>query len=549
MSDMTNQTVVYKFEIQSPVDSIKTLALQDWLTKIPGMEKVDVNFEKSLIRTIGSLEITEEKIKQFAAEKGIILKSFESGSQNLNPARNVELKVGIIGMHCRSCELLIENEFENIPGVQKVKANADLGQVRLVCDSASLPSRKTLNDKLVKHGYHLAGKNNQNQQAQDEHQQKPKFSQLVGAFLVVIILGYLLAKLGLLQTNKEIDGTAGFFAIFILGLIAASSSCIAVSGGLLLSVVERVSDRYKLLPGRARMLPVGLFVIGRIIGYTVFGAMVAGIGKALSPSALVTGLIAIAAALFMFVMGLDMLHIAPKWLKLLMPRMPKFLGHKVLGDNQHNHYFSPAVFGALTFFLPCGFTQALQLYVLSTGNIWTGALVMFAFALGTAPALLALGWASNALKGKAGQIFFRFAGAAVIVLGLYNFNNGLTLVGHPIILSSFSKSVATENSDNAAADQSVTQDGDVQVVKTSFTASGYSPSTFTVKAGQPVRWEVDGAGYSGGCRSFLQIPKLNMGKAMASGINVIEFTPAEAGTYTFSCGMGMYRSSFTVINS
>ena len=126
---MTNQTVVYKFEIQSPVDSIKTLALQDWLTKIPGMEKVDVNFEKSLIRTIGSLEITEEKIKQFAAEKGIILKSFESGSQNLNPARNVELKVGIIGMHCRSCELLIENEFENIPGVQKVKANADLGQV------------------------------------------------------------------------------------------------------------------------------------------------------------------------------------------------------------------------------------------------------------------------------------------------------------------------------------------------------------------------------------------------------------------------------------
>lgn len=549
MADMTNQTVVHKFGIQSPIDSVKILALQDRLREIPGMERVDVNFEKRLIRAIGSFKITPEKIKQSAAEKGVILKSLEPISQNLNSAGNVELKVGIIGMHCRSCELLIENEFKNIPGVQKVKANADLGQVRLFCDSANLPSGKTLNDKLTKHGYHVAGKNNQNQQVQDEHRQKPKFFQLIEAFLVVIILGYLLSKLGLLQTNKEIDGTAGFFAVFILGLIAASSSCIAVSGGLLLSVVERVSDRYKILPGRARMLPVSLFVIGRITGYTVFGAMVAGIGQALSPSAFVTGLIAMAAALFMFVMGLDMLHIAPKWLKLLMPRTPKFLSRRVLSDNQHNHYFSPAVFGALTFFLPCGFTQALQLYVLSTGNVLTGALVMLAFALGTAPALLALGWASNALKGKAGQVFFRLAGAAVIVLGLYNFNNGLTLIGYPISLPSFSKSVATENTASSADSQAVTQEGDVQVVRTSFTASGYSPSTFTVKAGQPVRWEVNGAGYSGGCRSFLQIPKLNVDKAMDSGINVIEFMPTEAGTYTFSCGMGMYRSSFTVINS
>ncbi|NCP77121.1 sulfite exporter TauE/SafE family protein [bacterium] len=41
--------------------------------------------------------------------------------------------------------------------------------------------------------------------------------------------------------------------------------------------------------------------------------------------------------------------------------------------------------GALTFFLPCGFTLAMQAYAITTGSFITGALTMMAFALGTAP--------------------------------------------------------------------------------------------------------------------------------------------------------------------
>ena len=31
------------------------------------------------------------------------------------------------------------------------------------------------------------------------------------------------------------------------------------------------------------------------------------------------------------------------------------------------------------------------------------------------------------------------------------------------------------------------------------------------------------------------------------GLNVFEFTPTEAGTYTYTCGMGMFAASITVI--
>ena len=49
-----------------------------------------------------------------------------------------------------------------------------------------------------------------------------------------------------------------------------------------------------------------------------------------------------------------------------------------------------AIVGAATFFLPCGFTQAVQIYALSTANPLTAGLVMATFAVGTTPGLLAL---------------------------------------------------------------------------------------------------------------------------------------------------------------
>ena len=57
------------------------------------------------------------------------------------------------------------------------------------------------------------------------------------------------------------------------------------------------------------------------------------------------------------------------------------------------------------FFLPCGFTQALQLYVLGKGSFATGAVTMLVFALGTLPALLSLSALSSFAKGDFQKAF------------------------------------------------------------------------------------------------------------------------------------------------
>src|SRR3989338_10417478 len=127
----------------------------------------------------------------------------------------------------------------------------------------------------------------------------------------------------------------------------------------------------------------------------------------------------------MFVMGLEMLGLAPAWLPKFMPRLPKSLGHKVMNLEKKEHRLTPALLGAGTFFLPCGFTQALQLYVLSTGSAAAGALTMLVFSLGTLPSLLSVGAVSSYVRGTSKRLFMQFAGVAVIVLGVFNLISGV----------------------------------------------------------------------------------------------------------------------------
>ena len=76
------------------------------------------------------------------------------------------------------------------------------------------------------------------------------------------------------------------------------------------------------------------------------------------------------------------------------PRLPAGLSRTLGIDTAADGSYSDirtALVGAATFFLPCGFTQAVQIYAISTANPLTAGLVMATFAVGTTPGLLALG--------------------------------------------------------------------------------------------------------------------------------------------------------------
>lgn len=456
------------------------------------------------------------------------------------------MKVCIDGMTCRSCELTIERKFRNVPGVHKVDVNAHTGLARIVTKDGAHVDIQHLRSALSGEKYTLRG--TEEQRVQAVCAERPSLMRLVGLFALVFLLGTLFEKLGIFGVNTTITQSMSFAAAVVLGLVAGTSSCLAVAGGLLLSSAAKFNERYRGGSANDRFRPVFLFVLGRVIGYGLLGGLIGLLGTAFTFSPFVTGGLIVLAAVYMMIMGLDMLAISPRWLKACMPRMPKSISRCVVDAEGKEHWSAPFLLGGATFFLPCGFTQALQVYALTTGSFWQSALMLAGFAVGTAPALLALGWASSSLKGKAGRFFFQFSGALVIMLGIWNIQNGLALAG--VSAPDLSFESKTTQVVKAASDPNVKLVNGVQLINMSLTAIApyYSPSNeFTVKAGVPVRWQINGGG--SGCRSFFRIPKLGVSEALNNEKTVMNFTPEKPGSYLFSCSMGMYRGTLHVASS
>ncbi len=518
-----------KLSLIAPLSGVDEAARR--LRSIPGVERVDINEAKRLFRIVSE--------RPFAVPDGFAQISAEGGSASggdAPPAASERCDVMIAGMSCHSCEVKIERAWKQLPGVRKVDVNARTGRGRIVCDGPA-PTIADLHGAVRDMGYAVGAPGSVPQTSSKPGRLPPL--QLAGLFALVFFLGLALRKAGLLNLGANVPEATSLFSVFLIGLLAASSSCIAVSGGLMLSGVTSFAARNPQASLFKKLQPIALFIAGRLAGYGFFGGLIGLIGKAIAPPPLVTGLITAAVAVFMVVMGLDMLGIAPRWLKHILPRLPKSIAHRVMDAQGGAHPLLPLALGAGTFFLPCGFTQSLQLYALTTGSFWGGASTLAAFALGTAPALFALGWASSALKGRAGRFFLRFSGALVVMLGFWNVQNGLAVAGVSIQLPRFAAAAP------AAAASGKLVDG-VQVVDIDVSPAGYTPNAFTLTAGVPAKLRLGGR--PSGCLSGFVIPKLNIQRTLSAGtVTEIAFTPKDRGTYNFSCAMGMYRGKFTVL--
>jgi hypothetical protein len=200
--------------------------------------------------------------------------------------------------------------------------------------------------------------------------------------------------------------------------------------------------------------------------------------------------------------------------------------------------------GAATFFLPCGFTQALQFYVLAQGSFTIGALTMLAFSLGTLPALLSLSVMSSLVTGNMQRHFLKFAGAMVIVLGIANIKYGLVLTGSNMNIQPLANTMPATATSTPSAPI-----GDKQIIVMHVEGFDYIPNQFVVRQGVPVEWRID-ASAAAGCGRILFAPGFGIEQLLSDrSTTTITFIPKATGEFGFNCGMGMMTpdSKFTVI--
>ncbi|OHB05489.1 MAG: hypothetical protein A3A26_01560, partial [Candidatus Zambryskibacteria bacterium RIFCSPLOWO2_01_FULL_47_14] len=247
---------------------------------------------------------------------------------------------------------------------------------------------------------------------------------------LAFIAGFVaLQKLGIV--NLVQSGSVTYGTAFIIGIVASLSTCMAVVGGLVLSMSATFAHTGD------KVRPQILFHIGRLISFFVLGGVIGALGSAFTLNATASFVLGIIIAAVMLILGINLLGIF-HWSKRLQPAMPKFLARHAYGASKLNHTLTPFLVGVATFFLPCGFTQSMQIYTLGTGSFLQGALTMGFFALGTLPVLSAVSFSSFSIHNKSyAGIFFKTAGLIVILFGLYNLMNALVVAGVILPLFSF----------------------------------------------------------------------------------------------------------------
>lgn len=439
------------------------------------------------------------------------------------------LKVCIDGMTCGSCSLLLERTLKGMPGVRKVRVDHRTGTALLICHPDVVPSQEDLAVLIEKAGYRMR------EDTAARAVESPQWLEIGAAFLIVLVIGKLLSIFDLVSFAPSTADALTVGGIFLIGLVAGTSSCLAVTGGLLLAVAAKHAEVHTDETQAQKWRPLLAFNAGRLLSYFVLGGLVGLIGTSLALSPRVTGVVNIAVALVMLFLGLSILRILPKGM--LSVRPPRWISHRIMDLSGSTHPMAPFLLGALTFFLPCGFTQSLQLVALASGSFSTGALVMFVFALGTLPALLGISALSTSMRGNMSRWFLQCSGAAVFLLALLNLQSGMALAGFGDVPS---------QGGMPAGDSPVVGEDRVQEIAMRVTPTGYQPNALTIRAGVPVRWRVDGT-QAAGCTSVLTIPSLNVTKVLVRGENIIEFTAPTKGSLAFMCSMGMVRGTMQVI--
>ncbi len=324
----------------------------------------------------------------------------------------------IQGMHCKACVLLTESEFMDHPAITSARTNLRSHSVEIegnFPDTSPAQIAEELSQLLKKHGYTVS----EEKPANIKNWSQFKIAVPIAALFAILFLG--LQKMGivnLIQADTVSYGTA-----FFIGIIASVSTCMAVVGGLVLSMSATFAKK----GGTAS--PQILFHSGRLLSFFFLGGVIGALGANFSLGTGASFTLGLIIGIVMLILGVNLLDVFPS-VKKFQPTLPKLLSKHALRVSKLNHSLTPFLVGIATFFLPCGFTQSMQLYTLTTGGFFAGALTMLAFALGTLPVLALLSFSSlNITKSPHAGIFFKTAGLIVILFALFNIINSFVIIG------------------------------------------------------------------------------------------------------------------------
>jgi sulfite exporter TauE/SafE len=224
-----------------------------------------------------------------------------------------------------------------------------------------------------------------------------------------------------------------FIGAFLIGLLGGFSHCIGMCGGFVFTYSVKIAEKESNISKHKwnMLLPHVLYNSGRVLTYTflgeIFGFLGGTIGFVMSVRNFQGGL-QLFAGIFMLVLGLEIGGLLPTTSK---DYFPGINGFKKLVGNLFNRVNRRNIFGLglVLGFIPCGLVYVAGAMAAATESILGGMLTMLFFGLGTFPAMIVTGLASDILSARFKTRLYRISAIIIIIMAILAILRGIDALG------------------------------------------------------------------------------------------------------------------------
>jgi len=213
----------------------------------------------------------------------------------------------IRGMHCPSCEVLIEKKLLEIEGIKSADAQLALGQVAIEYEK-EIPSTQLLNQLFRKHNYTFYHQ----PLTFDGDKTDPLKSQTLSIVILatIFIAIFILLNKFVFSGFGSVNSNSSLAVIWLFGAFAGVSTCAALVGGIVLSMSKQWQSAHLSSDSFSKKLaPHLMFNFGRLISFAILGAVLGALGSQFNISIKFSSWLVILVSLVMLATGLQMLGV------------------------------------------------------------------------------------------------------------------------------------------------------------------------------------------------------------------------------------------------
>ena len=208
-------------------------------------------------------------------------------------------KYCVQGMHCKTCEVYIESQFKDINGVTDIKTDSKKQTLSFNIKDGFNTKKivDEINKKIKDSGYKI------DREIKEDNGNSSNIPLALTVASLLMLLFWVLQRVGI--GNTLFSGELTLPTVFILGLIASVSSCMAIVGALVLSFSSLIAKKEHF---KSSMI---IFHISRLISFFILGGILGVLGSLILLTPEIQLIVNILLFLVMVILALDMLDIFP----------------------------------------------------------------------------------------------------------------------------------------------------------------------------------------------------------------------------------------------